>query len=257
MSDSHYEDLTPTPLLGGRVTILQPGKGYRFSVDPLLLAGFCRLSPDDRVLDLGTGSGVVSVLLARAFPQISLVGLEIQPRLAEIAHRNAEQNGLAERFRVVRGDLRDKGRFPPSSFEAVAVNPPYRPLGAGRLGPDQERNTARHELTCTLADWVSAAAEWLAPKGRLFAVYPAWRAVSLLAGLKERGLFPKRLRTVHQRPGAEASLILVEARQGGREELVISPPFFIQAGSVENAPNGRDLSAEMVSLNSGELLGGL
>ncbi|MBW1713862.1 MAG: methyltransferase [Deltaproteobacteria bacterium] len=238
--------------MDGQLELVQPQKGQRFSVDALLLAGFSRLEPGQTALDLGAGNGVAAILVSWAFPGVSLVALELQPGLARLAWRNVWRSGLEDRIRVWQGDLRRADLFPARSFEAVITNPPYRPLGAGRLSPSQERNLARHELKCTLADWTQAAARWLKPGGRLFAVYPVWRLAALLAGLQEAGLGPKRLRLVYDRPQGQGRLALVEARLGGGEELSVSPPLFIHAGVW-----GQDWSPEMDQLLAGRLLGAI
>ena len=238
-------------------SFLQPRQGYRFSIDPLLLAGFSRLKDGWRVLDLGAGCGVAGLLLAWAHPLVQVTCLEIQPRLAELAWRNAWLGGLQERVEVVRGDLCQADLFPQGSFQAIVTNPPFRPLGVGRLGPDQERNQARHELTCTLADWTEAAARWLTPGGRLFTVYPAWRLAGLLIGLAAAGLTPKRLRPVFERPGGEGRLVLVEAALRAGEELRLEPPFFLHqtpAGRAGPGGDDKDWSQEMKTLFSGRLL---
>lgn len=244
------ESISLDSLAGGRLQFRQPVQGYRFSVDALLLAGFARPAQNARLLDLGCGVGVVGLLLAWARPDLTVTGLELQPELAGLAQENAALNNLAERFRAVGGDLRRTDLFPAQSFDAVVVNPPYRPLGAGRLGPDEQRNRARHELTATLADWTSAAAAWLVPGGRLNVVYPVWRLTSLLTALTAVDLTPKRLRLAYARPGQPGRLALVEAVKGGGEELAAEPPLFIHG-------QGQDWSDEVARLADGELIGQL
>ncbi len=251
MSDT---ELAPGPgesldaLLASRLKFIQPQKGYRFSVDAVLLAGFARLEPGWRVLDLGSGVGVLCVLLAWAEPRLQLTALEIQPELARLTLRNAALNQVQDRLAVFEGDLRRPDLFPAESFDAVVVNPPFRPLGAGRLSPDEQKNKARHELTASLAEWTSAAARWLRAGGRLFVVYPVWRLTALLSRLEGVGLTPKRLRLAYARPGGPGRLALVEAVSGGGDELAVAPPFFIHGP-------GQDWSEEMDRLAKGELIG--
>ena len=238
-------------LLDGRLFFFQPARGHRFSVDALLLAAFARLSPGQRALDLGAGCGVVGLLLAWANPEVRFVGLELQSALADLARRNVALNHLDDRVSIVQGDLCRPDLFPPHHFDAIVANPPYRPLGAGRLGPDDERNTARHEIACRLEDWTTVAARWLRPGGRLYLVYPVWRLASLLARLGAVGLAAKRLRLVYTRPEGPGRLALVEGRAGGREDLKVSPPFFI------HAPSSQEWSQEMSRLASGRFSGAL
>ena len=228
------EDLTL--LLGGRLKLLQPKQGYRFAMDPLVLAGFCCLEKGWSVLDLGAGNGVLSLLLAQRFPETRFTLLELQESLAGLARRNIALNGREKTMEAVRGDLRQKDLFPEKHFEALVANPPYRALGSGRLGPCRERNLARHELECTLHDWTKAAARWLQNGGVIFAVYPVRRLTELLAGLKEAGLIPKRLRLVYEKPAGQGLLALVEARLGGGPEMRVEPPLFANRINKERIP---------------------
>lgn len=229
-------DPRETRLLEGRLSLLQPNQGYRFAMDPLVLAGFCRLEPGWSVLEPGAGNGVLSLLLAHRFPETRFTLVEIQESLADLARANISRNNLGDRLELVRGDLREKDLFPEKSFQALAINPPYLALGSGRLGPDRERNLARHELACTLEDWTRAGARWLADQGLLFAVYPVLRLDELLAALARAGLIPKRLRLVHENPQGKGILALVEARLGGRPGLSVEPPLFADLVDKESIP---------------------
>lgn len=223
-----YPDETLDTFGQGRLWVLQKKAGYRFSLDAVLLAGLVELQPGARVMDLGTGCGIIPLILACRFPQVSLVGVESQVALADLANRNVHLNGLAERITILETAMQDlTGHIPPASFDVVVSNPPYRPLGAGRLNPQTEKAIARHELQGSLAAVAQAARYLLADKGRLFLIYPAWRTVHLLSLLRAERLEPKILRFIHSRPGEPACLVWVAARHGGREEVSILPPLVI------------------------------
>lgn len=221
-------DETLEPFGQGRLWVLQKKAGYRFSLDAVLLAGLTELRPGDRVVDLGTGCGIISLILACRFPQVSLVGVEAQPSLADLAERNVQLNGLAERITILTATMQDlPGHLPPAACDVVVSNPPYRPLGAGRLNPRTEKAIARHELQGSLAAVAQAARYLLPDKGRLLLIYPAWRTVHLISLLRAQRLEPKTLRFIHSRVGEPACLVWLEARHGGREEVHILPPMVI------------------------------
>ena len=222
------DELTEEALFSGKLRCLQPRQGYRFSVDAVLLAHFLAPEPDARILDLGAGCGVVSLILSHRYPTASLVALEVQPRLAEIVRRNVGINSLENRVTVIEGDCRRIATLlPQNSCDWVAANPPYYPTGNGRHDPETERAKARHEILGGIAEMAQAAAFVLKSGGRTAVVYPAARVETLLGVLRENGLAPKRLRMVHPYPGAEAGLVLVEAVKDGGEGLAVLVPFFI------------------------------
>ncbi len=218
---------TEDTLLRGRVRIVQPVRGFRSSLDPVLLAGFVT-PPFGRFLDVGCGTGAVSFLLLAHDDAASGVGIEIQPRLARCAALGIAANGCGGRFTLRTEDAR-RAALPAAGFDLVVTNPPFRPLGAGVLPPDEERATAHHEVSLALADWVTIAARALRPEGRLAVVYPADRLPELLAELKLRGLSPIRLRAVHPEAGQPARRVLVEARRGrgGPRTFAIEPPLVV------------------------------
>lgn len=220
--------ITEDTLFAGRLSCVQSRDGYRFSIDAVLLAHFAAPRPQDRVLDLGAGCGVVSLILSFRHPAISLTCLELQPSLAQLIRLNIERNGLDDRIRLVEGDLRRiKTLVPVGGFDLIVCNPPYYPLGRGQRNPNSEQAAARHELTAVLPEIVAAAVFAVRTKGRLAIIYPAARSASLMAVLRAQGLEPKRLRPVYPYPGADATLLLVEAMKGGGEELTIMPPLYI------------------------------
>ncbi len=216
-------------LLDGRLKVLQKKRGYRFSVDALLLAHFVRLRRGDRICDLGTGCGVLPLLLAVRRPGIRAVGVELQPGLADLARRNVILNGLADRIEILPGDIRNiKPLLPRGSFDAVVSNPPYRRVLSGRVNPDSEKAAARHEIKGTVADFVRTARYLLKPDGRAFFIYAAVRSVEILARMRAAGIEPKRLRMVHDDRGTPGAFVLIEGRCGGGEELKVEPPLFLR-----------------------------
>jgi tRNA1Val (adenine37-N6)-methyltransferase len=212
----------------GGLRIIQSVNGFRHSMDALLLASFASPRPSDRVLDLGCGNGAIGLLLAHRHPRVRIVGLEIQPALASRARRGAQINGLHHRVEIVEGDLRRIGwLLPLAGFDLVLCNPPYRELGRGRLSPDPETRQAKHEMSATLQEVIAAVRYALAPKGRACLIYHGSRLADLLTRLRAERLEPKLLRPVHSFPGADAELILVEARREGRPGLRMLAPLFV------------------------------
>ncbi|MDW7644515.1 MAG: tRNA1(Val) (adenine(37)-N6)-methyltransferase [Desulfuromonadales bacterium] len=217
--------------LGPGLKILQGKTGYRFSLDPVLLCSFARIRPQDRVLDLGTGAGIIPLLLASRHASIRVVGVERQEELADRARRSAQLNRLDERIEIVCGDMRVPevlSRYAP--FAAVLSNPPYRPAGTGRLSPGSERAAARHELAGGLDDFVGTAARCLDDGGRFFVIHLAERLTDLLCAMRLEKLEPKRLRIVLSRAGEAARLVLVEGRKGAKPGLVVEDPLVIYDG---------------------------
>jgi len=210
----------------GRVRILQTKKGYRFSVDAPLLADFIRVPPGAAGLELGAGSGVVSLLAGRK-PFVSLTALEIQAGLARLAARNVRLNGQEGRIRVVRGDLRN---FPfRTRFDVVFSNPPYIEKGLGYPSAVAEKNVAKHEVKCDIVDVMNAAAQALKKDGRAFFVFPFRRRESFLDAARRSGLGIRRERFVLPRRGAPPRLFLAECGFGTARRRVEAPLALLDA----------------------------
>jgi tRNA1Val (adenine37-N6)-methyltransferase len=215
-------------ILSGALTVVQPRDGYRFSIDSILLGRFVKVRKRDRVLELGAGCGVISIMIAALWHPREVVAIEIQPEMAVLAERNAALNQL-DSIRVVNADLRARriGQLAPASFDVVVANPPYRALHRGRTSPNPGRRIARDESSATLAEFVTAAKRYASNGAKVAFVFDASRSTELLRWLSTNSLEPKRIRFVHPRADAPASTILVEARKGGGLETIVEPPLFL------------------------------
>jgi tRNA1(Val) A37 N6-methylase TrmN6 len=213
--------------MDGRLKLIQSKTGYRFSIDAILLSQFVTIKRGDRIVDLGTGCGIIPLILLLTRPVGHTFGLEIQKDLADQAARNTVLNGYENRMGVILGDIKHPP-FAPSSADVVTCNPPYRPKNSGRINPDLQRAIARHEMLASLDDILNAASKTLKAKGKLAMIYPAVRLVEVLVRMRGFNLEPKRIRIVYPGMESEAKLALVEASLGGRRGLKVLPPLFDQ-----------------------------
>jgi tRNA1Val (adenine37-N6)-methyltransferase len=227
-ANSGNQNETRDTILDGSITLIQPRHGYRFSVEAILLGRFARASTRDRVLELGAGCGVVSIMIAALHRPREVIALEIQPPLAEMIARNAEINRL-ESVHAVCADLRQKKikGVESASFDLVVANPPYRAVAAGRENPDHGRRVARGENAAVLEDFIAAARRYARTGGRVAFVFTARRSAELISAMRSKQLEPKRIRFVHPRLGMPASVMLLEARVGGGIEVAIEPPLIL------------------------------
>jgi len=221
-------DETRDTILNGSVALIQPARGYRFSIEAILLGRFARARSRDRVLELGAGCGVVSIMMAALYRPREIVAIEIQPSLAEMAARNAALNEFVS-VRAVCADLRTRriAGVEAAGFDLVIANPPYRAAATGRENPDHGRRLARGESAATLADFASAARRYARRGGRVAFVFAARRSADLISAMRSNQLEPKRIRFVHPRISMPASVVLIEARAGGGIEASIEPPLIL------------------------------
>ena len=222
------EDETLESLFGGRLKILQKKKGYRYTIDSVLLAHFVEPKKKDRILELGAGSGVIGLMLAFRHHGVQVTGLELQADLVDMAKRSVAMNGLEGRVKMICGDARKAAEFlEPRSQDIAVFNPPYRKMGSGQVNPATEKALARHEIAGSIADFLKAASHALEPGGRVFMIYPCSRMVEAIHRMRAGKIEPKRLRMVHSKPGSRGDFILVEGMKGGGEELAVLPPLFV------------------------------
>ncbi len=228
MIDTHRKKIKDT-LFDGGLICKQHAHGYRFSLDALLVAWFCRLAPSSRVLDIGCGSGVIGLILACRHKAVNITGIEVQDTLAAVAMSNVRANDLQERMNIIHADVRSfRNLLEPESFDQVVCNPPYGRLGAGRVNIHDESAIARHELHGNLADILEAACFAVKNRCPVTLIYPARRFNYLTSCLLKQKLILRRLLPVYSYPQAkEAKLILIEAVKNGGEGCKLHSPFFL------------------------------
>ncbi len=209
--------------------MIQSAKGYRFSMDAVLLSQFVTIRPGDSVVDLGAGCGVIALMLLRTTGAARVICLEIQPALADRAFRNGVLNELEERMSVILGDIRHPP-LAPSIADVVVCNPPYRAPRSGKTNPHPEKAIARHEIMASLNDVLCAASRVIKPRGRITMVYPAVRLAELLVKMRSFDFEPKKMRINYPHMGGEAKLVFIEAIRGGKAGLRILPPLLEQGG---------------------------
>jgi tRNA1Val (adenine37-N6)-methyltransferase len=221
-------DETLDPFLNGRIQILQKRKGYRFSLDAILLSRFIKIRKNERAIDLGTGCGILPLLLSQTTKGCSFIGVEIQKGLSDCAQKNVILNHLENHISILHRDYRELEKiFPPGSFDVVFSNPPYRRFRSGRMNPDMEKAVARHEIKGTLEDLISIASYLLPRKGRCYLIYPTTRAVDLLVILRNKKLEPKRLQLVYSHIHEGAKFILIESVKASGVELKLMEPLIL------------------------------
>ncbi len=207
--------------------IIQRQDSFRFTLDAVVLAHFATVKRHGMAVDLGTGTGVIAMLLcARGATRVEAVELAID--MADLAARNMALNGLTDKIAVKQGDLRQiKGILPAGVFDLVVSNPPYRPVGGGFLNASDKVATARHEMTATLADVIGAARYLVKYRGRFAMVHLPERLTDILVCMREHGIEPKRLRLVQSAVHKKPNMVLVEGIRGAKAGLEVLPPLIV------------------------------
>lgn len=211
------------------IRLYQSKKGYRFSVDSLLLYDFVALNNVGTIVDLGAGSGIIGMLLANKYPRASVDLLEVQESLVGLAEKNIELNGLDGRVKAKRYDLRDIPSLNSfhGKYDLAVSNPPFRTFGSGRISIGEERAVARHEIKLMLHELIKAASLCLREKGRVCMIYHPGRLPELIEELRDKNLEPKRLRFIHSNVSSESKIFLVEAVKGGSAGVKVEKPLYL------------------------------
>jgi tRNA1Val (adenine37-N6)-methyltransferase len=208
--------------------LIQKNNAFKFGVDAVLLADFAQVKRSDQVLEMGTGTGIIPILLHAKKQPASITALEIQADMADLARRNIKYNKLEDKISILHMDIKEAPeRLGRAEYDCVVTNPPYVKKEAGINNPEESKAIARFEIACTLQDVVSTAKQLLRTGGKLFMVHRADRLVDIIYEMRAQGLEPKRIRFVHSNAGKRPHLLLIEGVRGGRPELKFMDPLYI------------------------------
>ncbi len=224
------DELTRDDLKLFDLQLFQPRYGYRYSLDPLLLARFCpMLKSAGRIIDLGAGCGIISLVLARINSDSAVVAVENNRAMTQIIEQNIQHNGLADRVSALAKDVVNlRTTHPDSLFDLVVFNPPFRKAGTGKTSPKAGRDSARHETTADLSDFLTAAKYLVKPSGRICLIQLPSRLPELMALAAEMKLSVLRLRIVHNNQVSSATMFLAELAKGRRTVPMVEPPLFVR-----------------------------
>lgn len=208
--------------------VIQDPEKFCFGMDAVLLSGFTRVKKGETALDMGTGTGIIPILLSQRTEGKHFTGLEIQAECAEMADRSVKYNCLEDRIQIVEGDIKEAaGIFGAASFDVVTCNPPYMIGQHGLTNPHLPKAIARHEILCTFDDVASQAARVLKDRGRFYLVHRPFRLVELMAALTKYKLEPKRMQLVYPYIDKEPNMVLIEACKGGNSRIQIERPLVV------------------------------
>lgn len=208
--------------------IIQDPDRFCFGMDAVLLSGFARAREGDRVLDLGTGTGIIPILMEAKTDAAFFTGLEIQPESADMAQRSVRLNHQEHKIRIVTGDIREAaGLFGAASFDVITCNPPYMTEHHGLMNPGEPKAIARHEILCTLEDVISQTSKLLRPGGNFYMVHRPFRLVDIMVLLRQYRLEPKEMKLVHPFVDKEPNMVLIRANRGGKARMRVEKPLVI------------------------------
>ena len=208
--------------------IIQNPENFCYGADAVLLSGFARVKPGERALDLGTGTGIIPILLKAKTPGEHFTGLEIQEESAEMARRSVAYNHLEDAVTIQTGDIREAAAiFGRASFSVVTCNPPYMTGNHGLINPHLPKAIARHEILCTLEDVISQAAQVLEPRGRFYMVHRPFRLAEIMGVMMKYKLEPKRMRLVYPYVDKEPNMVLIEGMLGGNPRITVEKPLIM------------------------------
>ena len=208
--------------------IIQNPEKFCFGMDAVLLSGFANVKENEKVLDLGTGTGIIPILLEAKSKGRHFTGLEIQPESADMAGRSVQLNHLESKIDIVTGDIKDASKyFGASSFDVITTNPPYMIGHHGLSSSNEAKAIARHEIFCTIDDILLQGAKLLKPKGRFYMVHRPFRMAEIMSKMVSYGIEPKRMQLVYPFVDREPNILLIEGLRGGNSRLQVEKPLII------------------------------
>ncbi len=208
--------------------IIQNPEKFCFGMDAVLLSGFARAKNGDEVLDLGTGTGIIPILMEAKTKAGHFTGLEIQPESADMAERSVRLNNLQDKITIVQGDIKEAGTlFDAASFDVITCNPPYMIGQHGLQNSEAPKAIARHEILCTLEDVIKQTAKLLRPGGNFYMVHRPFRLAEIIVLLHQYKLEPKRMQLVYPYVDKEPNMVLIEANRGGKSRITVEKPLIV------------------------------
>ena len=208
--------------------IIQNPERFCFGMDAVLLSSFAKAKPGEKVLDLGTGNGIIPILMEAKTKGEKFFGLEIQEESADLARRSVALNGLEEKIGIVTGDMKEAVNiFGDASFHVITMNPPYMTGNHGLVNPEDAKAIARHEITCSLEEMISQASKVLKSKGRFYMVHRPFRLAEIMSLMVKYHLEPKRMRLVYPYVDKEPNMVLIEGLKGGNSRITVEPPLIV------------------------------
>jgi len=233
--------------------LIQKKDGFRFGIDAVLLSDFADVKKNDRVIDLGSGTGIIPILLSAKTRARELVGLEIQPQMAEMAQRSVIMNNLADKIKIICGDIRKvREIFESSSFNYVTSNPPYMNSGGGIINPSDAKAIARHEIACTLEDVISGAGYLLNPSGKFAMIHRPERLADIICLMRKYHIEPKYLRFIHPAPNIKPAMILIRGAKNGNPQLKVLEPLYIRDLNGEYSSEINRIYGNDIKVNASE-----
>lgn len=208
--------------------LIQNPEKFCFGMDAVLLSGFAKVKLKERAIDLGTGTGIIPILLEAKTKGEHFTGLEIQPESADMARRSVALNGLEEKIEIVEGDIKQASTlFGASSFHVVTSNPPYMTAQHGLTNEAEAKTIARHEVLCSLEDVIRESARLLMPGGRLYMVHRPFRLAEIISLMVQYKVEPKRMQLVHPYADKEPNMVLIEGLRGGKPRMTVERPLVV------------------------------
>lgn len=222
--------------------IIQNPEKFCFGMDAVLLSGFAKAKAGDKVLDMGTGTGIIPILMEAKTQAAHLTGLEIQEESADMARRSVSLNNLTDKIDIVTGDIKEADKyFASASFDVITCNPPYMIDQHGLTNPDGPKAIARHEIFCTLEDVITQATKLLKPGGHFYMVHRPFRLAEIIVTMAEHKLEPKRMQLVYPYIDKEPNMVLIEGVRGGKSRMSVEKPLIVYKAPGEYMPEIYDI----------------
>lgn len=215
--------------------IIQKKDGFCFGIDSVLLSDFAKdIKRGSKVIDLGTGTGILSILLCVKTDLNTIIGVELQEEMAEMAKRSSQLNNLQDKFKIINSDIKDlKDLLPQNEFDAIIMNPPYMELNTGKINCNEKKLISRHEITASLEDFIKVSRNLLKDKGCIYMVHRPNRLIDVCSLLRKYKLEPKILRLIYPKEESEANLFLIKAVKNGGKFLKVYKPLYIYKNNGE------------------------